>query len=160
MARAEPYLYRGLNPTKGARPNGSVQRQAQEAEAQRTAAAQAQQVAQANPTPTPAPTPKSEYPGGFGKINTAPIKAQVQRLYEAKKEGSLVLPDGKLRVGVAGTIQEDGTLANYRIIIPSGLPDIDKAALAILSAVSESRALGPLHEITSLSMILNSGELA
>lgn len=137
-----------------------AQRQAQEAEVQRAAAAQAQQVAQANPTPTPAPTPKSEYPGGFGKINTAPIKAQVQRLYEAKKEGSLVLPDGKLRVGVAGTIQEDGTLANYRIIIPSGLPDIDKAALAILSAVSESRALGPLHEITSLSMILNIDERA
>ncbi len=140
-----------------------AQRQAQEvkeAEAQREAATLAQQVAQANPTPTPAPTPKSEYPGGFGKINTAPIKAQVQRLYEAKKEGALVLPDGKLRVGVAGNIQADGTLTDYRIIVPSGLPDIDKAALAILAAVSESRALGPLHEITSLSMILNIDERA
>jgi hypothetical protein len=32
--------------------------------------------------------------------------------------------------------------------------------LAILAAVSESRALGPLHEITSLSMILNVDERA
>lgn len=112
----------------------------------------------ANPNPTP--TPKSEYPGGFGKINTAPIKAQVQRLYDAKQEGKLVIPEGKLRVGVAGSIQPDGTLANYRIIIPSGLPEIDQAALAILAAVSESRALGPLHEITSLSMILNIDERA
>jgi len=132
--------------------------EAQEAAAQREAEAKAQQIAQANPTPTP--TPKSEYPGGFGKINTAPIKAQVQRLYEAKKEGTLVLPEGKLRVGVAGKIQPDGTLADYRVIIPSGLPGIDKAALAILAAVSESRALGPLHEITSLSMILNIDERA
>jgi hypothetical protein len=119
-----------------------------------------QQLAQANPTPTPAPTPKSDYPGGFGKINTAPIKAQVQRLYDAKQEGKLVLPEGKLRVGVAGSIRPDGTLANYKLIIPSGLPEIDKAALAILDAVSESRALGPLHEVTSLSMILNVDERA
>ena len=121
---------------------------------------QQQTIAQANATPTPAPTPKSEYPGGFGKINTAPIKEQVQRLYDAKQEGKLVLPEGKLRVGVTGTIRADGTLANYKLIIPSGLPDIDKAALAILDAVSESRALGPLHEITSLSMILNIDERA
>lgn len=132
----------------------------QEALAQREAEAKdkAQISAQANATPTPAP--KSEYPGGFGKINTAPIKAQVQRLYDAKQEGKLVLPEGKLRVGVSGSIRPDGTLANYKLIIPSGNPDIDKAALAILDAVSESRALGPLHEITSLSMILNVDERA
>ncbi len=135
-----------------------------EAAAQREAETKAQTIAQANPqpnlAPTPVPTPKSEYPGGFGKINTAPIKAQVQRLYDAKQEGKLVLPAGKLRVGVSGSIRPDGTLANYKLIIPSGLPEIDKAALAILDAVSESRALGPLHEITSLSMILNVDERA
>ncbi|MBI3427150.1 MAG: hypothetical protein HY011_29830 [Acidobacteria bacterium] len=135
---------------------------AKEAElaAKREAEAKAQTIAQASATPTPSPTPKSEYPGGFGKINTSPIKAQVQRLYDAKQEGKLVLPEGKLRVGVTGTIRADGTLANYKLIIPSGLPEIDKAALAILDAVSESRALGPLHEITSLSMILSVDERA
>lgn len=138
------------------------EREAKEADAlaKREAEAKGQIMAQANPTPTPVPTPKSEYPGGFGKINTAPIKAQVQRLYDAKQEGKLVLPEGKLRVGVSGSIRPDGTLANYKLIIPSGLPEIDKAALAILDAVSESRALGPLHEITSLSMILNVDERA
>ncbi len=133
---------------------------AKEAAARREAEAKAQTIAQAAPTPTPAPTPKSEYPGGFGKINTTPIKAQVQRLYDAKQEGKLVLPAGKLRVGVSGIIRADGTLGNYKLIIPSGLPEIDKAALAILDAVSESRALGPLHEITSLSMILSVDERA
>ncbi len=141
----------------------AAERKAQEQEAKtaaKEAEAKAQTIAQAVPTPTPAPTPKSEYPGGFGKINTAPIKAQVQRLYDAKQEGKLVLPEGKLRVGVSGVIRADGTLANYKLIIPSGLPEIDKAALAILDAVSASRALGPLHEITSLSMILNVDERA
>jgi hypothetical protein len=123
---------------------------------QQAAEAAAQTVAQANP----APTPKSEYPGGFGKINTAPIKAQVQRLYDAKQEGKLEMPDGKLKVGVAGSIRADGTLVDCRIIIPSGLPEIDKAALAILDAVSASHALGPLNEVTSLSMILNIDERA
>jgi hypothetical protein len=137
------------------RKRAEQERAAQEKEAAQRAA-QAQTVAQANP----APTPQSDYPGGFGKINTAPIKAQVQRLYDAKKEGTLVLPEGKLRVGVAGSIKPDGTLANYKLIIPSGIPEIDKAALAILDAVSASRALGPLHEVTSLSMILNIDERA
>jgi hypothetical protein len=131
-------------------------KEADAAEAKAAAQQEAETAAQANP----APTPKSDYPGGFGKINTAPIKAQVQRLYEAKQEGKLELPEGKLKVGVAGTIKADGTLANCRIIIPSGLPEIDKAALAILDAVSASHALGPLNEITSLSMILSVDERA
>lgn len=103
---------------------------------------------------------KAESPRGFGKINTAPIKDQLQRLYDAKNAGQLVLPEGKLRVGVTGRIDRDGALTDYKIIIPSGLPDIDRAALAILDAVSESHALGPLHEMSSLTLILNVGERA
>ncbi|MCI0336948.1 MAG: hypothetical protein L0226_05185 [Acidobacteria bacterium] len=113
------------------------------------------------PAPTPTPPPKNDvYPGGFGKINTAPIKDQIQQLYDAKKAGKLVIPDGKLKVGVAGSINSDGTLANYRIIIPSGIKEVDNAALAILEAVSVSRALGPLQHLTSLSMILEVDKVA
>ncbi len=144
------------------------ERRAKEVAAKAVAEAQAQaeketqdaekQIAQASPTP--APTPKSDYPGGFGKINTAPIKAQIQRLYDSKQEGKLVMPAGKLKVGAAGSIRADGTLANCRIIVPSGVAEIDQAALAILEAVSASRALGPLHEVTSLSMVLTVDERA
>ena len=126
-----------------------AEKEAQEAE---------KQLAQASPTP--APTPKSDYPGGFGKINTAPIKAQIQRLYDSKQEGKLVMPEGKLKVGASGSIRADGTLVNCRIIVPSGVAEIDQAALAILEAVSASRALGPLHEVTSLSMVLTVDERA
>lgn len=105
--------------------------------------------------------PKNDgYPGGFGKINTAPIRDQIQQLYNANKAGKLIIPEGKVRVGVAGSIKADGTLADYRVIIPSGVREIDQAAMAILEAVSESRALGPLHNLTSLSMILEVDQIA
>jgi len=80
-------------------------------------------------------------PGGFGRINTAPIRDQIQQLYQANQAGLLVIPAGRLRVGVTGGIRPDGTLRNYRLIYPSGIPEVDSSALAILEAVSESRAL-------------------
>jgi len=134
-------------------------------EAEREAAAAAEQQAKAEPSAAPAPAPapapvKDGYPGGFGKINTAPIRDQVQRLYESHKSGKLTFPEGKLRVGVSGRINADGTLTDCKVIMPSGLEDIDRAALAILDAVSASHALGPLHEMTSLSIVLNVGEHA
>src|SRR5262245_49439344 len=90
------------------------------------------------------PRPKQSSYGNFDKIETAPIKDQIQRLYQAKKDGKLRIPDGKFTVGVKGSINPDGTLAEYSVHIPSGIPEIDDSAMAILAAVSESRALGPL----------------
>jgi hypothetical protein len=132
-------------------------------EAEREASAAAERQAKAEPSAAPAPAPapaKDGYPGGFGKINTAPIRDQVQRLYDSHKSGKLTFPEGKLRVGVSGRINADGTLTDCKVIMPSGLEDIDRAALAILDAVSASHALGPLHEMTSLSIVLNVGEHA
>lgn len=117
-------------------------------------------LAKANPAPTTPPAKTDGYPGGFGKINTAPIKDQIQQLYNAKKAGKLVIPEGKLKVGVAGSIKADGALADYRIIISSGIKEVDDSALAILDAVSASRALGPLQSLTSLSMILDIDDVA
>jgi hypothetical protein len=112
------------------------------------------ELAKADPKPTPTPTPASGY-GSFGKINTAPIKDQIQRLYQAKKDGKLSIPEGKFKVGVSGSVNPDGTLANYRVHIPSGIQDIDDSAMAILKAVSESRALSPLSKLTSITMVLD-----
>jgi len=109
----------------------------------------------ANAEPKPTPTPSQSGYGSFGKINTAPIKDQIQRLYLAKKDGKLSIPDGKFKVGVEGSINPDGTLAEYRVHIPSGIPEIDDSAMAILAAVSESRALGPLSQLTSITMVLD-----
>jgi hypothetical protein len=99
--------------------------------------------------------PKPSGYGRFGKINTKPIKDQIQRLYQAKQDGALKIPDGKFKVGVSGSVNPDGTLANYQVNISSGIPEIDKSAMAILQAVSESRALGPLSRLTSITMVLD-----
>jgi hypothetical protein len=112
------------------------------------------EMANAEPKPTPTPKPDSGY-GSFGKINTAPIKDQIQRLYQAKKDGKLRIPDGKFTVGVTGTINPDGSLADYNVHIPSGIPEIDDSAMAILAAVSESRALGPLSKLKEITMVLD-----
>jgi hypothetical protein len=136
--------------------------EAEKREAAEKAKAEAEAaLAKANPTPTPPPPAKADgYPGGFGKINTAPIKDQIQQLYNAKKAGKIVLPEGKLKVGVAGSIKSDGTLYDYRVSISSGIKEVDDSALAILDAVSASRALGPLQNLTSLSMVLDVDDVA
>ncbi|HMV50707.1 MAG TPA: hypothetical protein PLD20_04510 [Blastocatellia bacterium] len=126
----------------------------QEAE-KKAAEEKAKTEALANAEAKPTPTPNPDGFGSFGKINTAPIKDQVKQLYEAKKAGKLELPEGRLKVGATGSVQADGSLADYRISVSSGIKEIDAAALAILAAVSESKALGPLHQLTSLSMVLD-----
>lgn len=105
------------------------------------------------PEPTPSPSPKAT-PSGFKPINTRPIREQMQRLYDLKQEGKLVFNESNLRVGVTGDINSDGGITNAKIFIPSGNPQIDRAALSVVEAVSEAKALGPLSQLSSLSMVL------
>jgi hypothetical protein len=122
---------------------------------ERAKAEEEAKAALANAEQPPAPTQASSGYGSFGKINTAPIKDQLQKLYLAKKDGKLRIPDGKFKVGVSGSINPDGTLAEYHVHIPSGIPEIDDSAMAILAAVSESRALGPLSKLKEITMVLD-----
>lgn len=133
-----------------------AQREAeQKATEEKTKADALAQASSESEKPAEKPAEKPESFGAFGRINTAPIKDQVKRLYDAKKEGKLELPEGRLKIGVSGTVKSDGTLVDYKIIQSSGIKEIDEAALAILAAVSESKAMGPLHQLTSLSMVLD-----
>jgi hypothetical protein len=119
--------------------------------------ADAQQSLAKNNEPEAAPTPKPT-PSGFKPINTRPIREQMQRLYDLKQEGKLVFNEANLRVGVAGEIKPDGSIVNAKVFIPSGNSQIDRAALAIIESVSEAKALGPLSDLTSLSMVLTIDE--
>jgi hypothetical protein len=127
---------------------------------ERARAKEEARAALAKAEPTPTPTPRPDGYGSFGKINTAPIKDQIQRLYQAKKDGKLNIPDGKFKVGVEGSVKPDGTLADYHVHISSGIQEIDDSAMAILAAVSESRALGPLSKLTSITMVLDIDQTA
>lgn len=140
-----------------------AKRRAEEAERKRTELAK-KQTADANtiakktePDPTPTPSPKPT-PSGFKPINTRPIREQMQRLYDLKQEGKLVFNESNLKVGVTGEIKHDGSIANAKVFIPSGNPQIDRAALSIVEAVSEAKALGPLSQLSSLSMVLTIDE--
>lgn len=133
-----------------------VARRRAEREAEAKKIAEAKAVA-AKPEPSPTASPKP-MPSGFKPINTRPIREQMTRLYELKQEGKLVFNDQNLKVGVMGDIKPNGRIVNARVFIPSGNPQIDKAALSILDAVSEAEALGPLSQLTSLSMILTIDE--
>ncbi len=127
------------------------------AEQRARTAAPKQIAATPKPEPEPTPTPKPT-PSGFKPINTRPIREQMQRLYELKLEGKLVFNETNLRVGVTGEIKSDGGIVNAKIFIPSGNPQIDRAALSIVEAVSEAKALGPLSQLSSLSMVLTIDE--
>ncbi|MDX2043501.1 MAG: TonB C-terminal domain-containing protein [Acidobacteriota bacterium] len=131
-----------------------AQHEAEQKAAEEKAKAEELAKAQQTDPTTPEQPDKPETYGAFGRINTAPIKDQVKRLYDANKEGKLSLPAGKMKIGVTGTVKPDGTLADYKITESSGIKEIDDAALAILAAVSESKAMGPLHQLTSLSLVL------
>lgn len=134
------------------RAEAAEKRRAEKAEKQ--AATQQQEVARkTEPEPTPSPSPKPT-PSGFKPINTRPIREQMQRLYDLKQEGKLVFNETNLRVGVMGEIKPDGSVVNAKVFIPSGNPQIDRAALAIVDSVSEAKALGPLSQLSSLSMVL------
>ncbi len=138
-----------------------AKRRAEEAERKRAEQAQKQDqsaLAKTNePEPAPTPSPKPT-PSGFKPINTRPIREQMQRLYDLKQEGKLVFNESNLRVGVSGEIKPDGSITNAKVFIPSGNPQIDRAALSIIEAVSEAKALGPLSDLTSLSMVLTIDE--
>jgi hypothetical protein len=152
-AKKEEARLRRLEERRRREREAAEKRAAEKRAAEERAKAEAKEIAKAEPTPTPTPRPDGY--GSFGKINTAPIKDQIQRLYQAKKDGKLIIPDGKFKVGVSGSVNPDGTLSNYRVHIPSGIQEIDDSAMAILAAVSESRALGPLSQLTSITMVLN-----
>ncbi|HEY6399881.1 MAG TPA: hypothetical protein VI479_00640, partial [Blastocatellia bacterium] len=141
---------RELAEKRAAEERAKAEEKAKAAEKEAQVASNAGNPGEPKPTPTPNP---SGY-GSFGKINTKPIKDQIQRLYQAKIDGVLKIPDSKFTVGVKGSVNPDGTLADYQVHISSGIPEIDQSAMAILAAVSESRALGPLSRLTSITMVL------
>ena len=131
-------------------------------EAQRRVKAEV--IAKSNPPKTEEPKkeesniPPKASATTFKPINTRPIRDQIQRLYELQQEGNLVFDETRLRVGVSGDVQADGSIKNERVAIKSGNPQIDRAALAIIKALSESNALGPLARLTSLTIILDVNE--
>src|SRR5882724_3796360 len=114
-------------------------------EADRKAAEEAAKVAAQN-------KPASETK--FGEINIAPIRDTVGNLYKLFEAGGLDIPVVKFSVMAGFKVMPDGSFENIRIIKSSGSKIIDRNALEILSNIGESRALGPVSNLTSSTISL------
>ena len=90
----------------------------------------------------------------FGEINIAPIKDTVANLSKLFEEGGLDIPEMKFSVMAGFKVMPDGSFENIRILKSSGSKIIDRNALEILSNIGESRALGPVSNLTSPSISL------
>jgi TonB-like protein len=90
----------------------------------------------------------------FGEINIAPIKDTVANLSKLFEEGGLDIPEMKFSVMAGFKVMPDGSFENIRILKSSGSKIIDRNALEILSNIGESRALGPVSNLSSSTISL------
>jgi len=90
----------------------------------------------------------------FGEINIAPIKDTVANLSKLFEEGGLDIPEMKFSVMAGFKVMPDGSFENIRIIKSSGSKIIDSNALEILSNIGESKALGPVSNLSSTTISL------
>ena len=93
--------------------------------------------------------------GVFDKeINVAPIKDMAGKIYELYKAGGLGLNDLNFSMTGKFKIMPDGSLSDIGIIQSSGSALVDDKAKELLWMIGESKALGPLNNLTSGSIRL------
>jgi len=86
------------------------------------------------------------------KLNIGPIREAISAIYRAKQEGRLAFQD--ITVAVSFRVQKDGVLTNVTLVEPSGIPDVDAAALMIVEEASRARILAPLANAQSVTVKL------
>ncbi len=86
------------------------------------------------------------------KLNIGPIREAISEIYRAKQEGRLAFQD--IAVAVSFRVQKDGALTDVTLVEPSGVPDVDAAALMIVEEASRARILAPLAGAQSVTVKL------
>jgi len=97
---------------------------------------------------------KPSTPTQFGEINIAPIKDIVANLSKLFEEGGLDIPEMKFSVMAGFKVMPDGSFENIKILESSKSKIIDRNALEILSNIGESKALGPVSNLSSATISL------
>ena len=90
----------------------------------------------------------------FGEINIAPIKDIVANLSKLFEEGGLDIPEMKFSVMAGFKVMPDGSFENIKILESSKSKIIDRNAMEILSNIGESKALGPVSNLSSATISL------
>lgn len=128
------------------------------AEEERLAKEQAEQEAKdkaaAEQTATAAGATTAEKPK-FGEINEAPIKDILGKIYSLHQVGFVNVDTHKLSLMLTFKVERDGTISNIVVKRSSGNNLVDRYAKEILWNLGESRALGPLHVLTSNTIALD-----
>ncbi len=86
------------------------------------------------------------------KLNIGPIREAIAEIYRAKQEGRITFEN--ISVAVSFRVQKDGTLTDIQLVEPSGIPQVDAAALGIVQEASRARILAPLASTRSVSVKL------
>jgi hypothetical protein len=96
-------------------------------------------------------------PSGAGGPNLVPLRSLLLQLYSKYDSGKVKVPE-VFSVAARFKIESDGSLSGMRLTKSSGAPDIDRDAIAVLRAISDSRILTPLSQLTSTSARLDVGK--
>lgn len=91
------------------------------------------------------------------KLNIGPIREAIVELYRAKQEGRLAFQD--ITVAISFHVQPDGQLTDVALVEPSGIPQVDAAALMIVEEASRARILAPLSIARSVTVKLIIAEM-
>jgi len=91
------------------------------------------------------------------KLNIGPIRDAIAEIYRAKQEGRLAFQD--ISVAVSFRVREDGALVDVALVEPSGIPQVDAAALMIVQEASRARLLAPLAGTQSVTVRLIIAEM-
>jgi hypothetical protein len=89
-------------------------------------------------------------------LNIGPIRDQITRIYQWQQDGKIRLEN--ISVAVNFRLLEDGSLASVRLTEPSGIPEVDNAALIIVDDLSDLRALVGLPKTESVTLRLTIGQ--
>jgi len=96
--------------------------------------------------------PKPVVTGKFGSIKNGALKPHLTNIYRAYEEGRISVD--AFTVTVACKAEPDGSLTNIRLVKSSGEKLIDDTAINIVKELSAMHALGPLANLSSLSITL------
>lgn len=94
----------------------------------------------------------------FGEINEAPIKDMIGAIYDLYKAGGLGLTDLNFSMMATFKIERDGSLSHIDVPKSSGSKVVDEKGIRLLQMIGESRALGPLADLSSGSIRLDLSE--
>ncbi|HEU4390662.1 MAG TPA: TonB C-terminal domain-containing protein [Blastocatellia bacterium] len=113
----------------------------------------------ASPATNPIPSAGAALQNGpaAGPPNLVALRSLLRELYTKYDTGKATIPE-VFSIAARFKIEPDGSLSGMRLTKSSGSADVDKDAISVLRALSDSRILTPLSQLTSTAARLDVGK--